>query len=86
MNADVEGPLVDRMDLVNTLASSDQVRRCYAKQWFRYGFGRLDRFADNAVIDEVDGPFSDSGGDIQELLVSFVRTEAFRTRIVSGGE
>ena len=86
INADVAGPVTDRMDLVRTLARSEQVRRCYAKQWFRYGWGRLDRYADNAVIDEVDVSFADSGGDIQELLVAFVRTEAFRTRVVSGGE
>lgn len=85
-NADVEGPISDRMDLVQTLASSDQVRRCYAKQWFRYGWGRLDRFADNAVIDAVDPAFESSGGDIQELLVAFVKTDAFRIRIVRGGE
>ncbi len=85
-NGDVAGPITDRMELVRTLASSDQVRRCYAKQWFRYGWGRLDRYADNAIIDEVDGPFAQAGGDIQELLVAFVRTEAFRTRVVSGGE
>jgi hypothetical protein len=86
INADVAGAVSDRMDLVNTLASSEQVRRCYAKQWFRYAFGRLDRFSDNAFIDEVDGPFTAAGGDIRALLVAFVETEAFRTRIVAGGD
>lgn len=86
---DVAGPFDGVVELANKLAGSEDVRRCVAAQWFRFGYGRGDTEADTCSMDHVQEVFTESGGDIRELLVALTQTDAFRHRrqvVAEGGD
>lgn len=82
--SDVNGPFDGVVALASKLASSEEVQACYAKQWFRYGYGREDMEEDACTIADIDAKFSQSGGDIKELLVTLTQTDAFLFRKAGG--
>jgi hypothetical protein len=78
--SDVDGPFVGAVELASKLAGSEEVNACYAKQWFRYGYGRTETEEDACTIADINSRFSDSGGNIKELLVALTQTDAFLNR------
>ncbi len=81
---DVDGPFDGVVALAGMLASSDKVEACYAKQWFRYGYGRGDMDADACTLDFLANRFRESGGNIKELLVALTQSDAFLYRPAGG--
>jgi hypothetical protein len=77
---DIDGPFSGVVDLASKLAGSEEVGACYAKQWFRYGYGRVDTDDDACTIEQINARFSESGGDIKELLLALTQTDAFLYR------
>src|SRR5262249_15310942 len=39
-STDADGPFTGAVELGKRLAASDQVRQCFATQWFRFAYGR----------------------------------------------
>ena len=74
----------DSIDLVNKLADSEDVQRCYVKQWFRFGNGRSESKTDKCMIEKLGTGFVDEGGSIKELLVSLTQSDAFLYRRAGG--
>lgn len=68
-------------ELVELLVSSDVVKNCYATHWFRYANGRSDVGEDSCSLQQVHSRFADSGGDIQDLIVGIVLSDAFVYRV-----
>jgi hypothetical protein len=62
------------------LAKSDQVRRCVAQSWFRYGLGRYETDKDAATLALVGSAFARADYRIPELMVALVSSEGFRYR------
>jgi hypothetical protein len=83
---DADGPFDGARELAQRLARSSEVRQCVATQWFRFGYGRVEKEADVCNMRKVQETFAASGYDIRELLVALTQTDAFRYRhaIVSG--
>jgi hypothetical protein len=79
---DIDGDFVGAVELAQKLAGSEQVRECVARQWFRYAFGRVEMVADDCSLAMLDDAFAASGGNIRELLVAIVESDAFRHRLV----
>jgi hypothetical protein len=79
---DANGPVGDGIELVHRLARSDEVRQCYATQWFRYAHGRDVAWDDACHLHDLMKAFRASGWNIKELLVALTQTEAFRFRRV----
>ena len=78
---EVDGSFAGAVELGARLGSSSVVRECYARNLFRYGLGR-----ENGSLDEpsVAQAASDlNSGRVRDLIVSFVQSEAFRTRRTS---
>jgi hypothetical protein len=71
--------------LARLLADSKSVRACVARHWFRHSLGRHEEQLDEANYRGVRDEFESSGGNITELLVSIVRSPAFRVRPAIGG-
>jgi hypothetical protein len=76
---DVNGPIDGARALAERMSESDQVRRCYAKQWFRYALGRTESDVDRCALERVEDAFM-RGGSIRDLLVAISTSDAFLRR------
>jgi hypothetical protein len=75
---DVDGPFDGAIELAERLAGSAEVRRCYARQWFRFAAGRGEVESDAPSLDEVTTAFERSGFDVDELRLAIAKAPAFR--------
>jgi hypothetical protein len=66
------------------LAASPTVAACLATQWYRFAFGRMEGSGDRCSLDRVKADFT-SSGDLRQLLLSLVGTDAFRSWSPSEG-
>ena len=93
LTIDATGSIVDTADgdlafdgaveLAQLLAETDQVQACVVEQWFTFAQGRAPETVDSCTVDDLVSTFVETGGDIQELLIAIVTTEAFRLRLVT---
>jgi hypothetical protein len=84
VGSDVDGEFVGAVELAHRLADSENVKRCYVKQWFRYAYGRGETEEDACSLEALETSFNEKGTDVKELLISLTQTEAFLYR-KSGG-
>jgi hypothetical protein len=78
--SDINGELDGAIELSERLASSDDVRSCMARQWFRYSLGRMDANEDICASAELLDRFADSGYHLRTLVHEVVQSDAFRYR------
>ncbi|MBL4688080.1 MAG: DUF1592 domain-containing protein [Nannocystaceae bacterium] len=64
------------------VAESEASASCMTLQWMRYTYGRRETPDDQCVADALTERLTESGDDLQELLVAFTQTEGFRFRRV----
>jgi len=77
-SSDVDGPFSSWSDLIDKLATSQQVSDCMAEQAFRYGFGRRPASDDQCTVDELtDASFP----SIRDLLVDIATSDGFRFKL-----
>lgn len=79
-DTDVDGEFDGAIELAEKLADSQTVQQCYAKQWFRFGYGRAEAEEDKCNVNAIDQAFAESGGNIRELIVALTQTDAFLYR------
>jgi hypothetical protein len=87
VDSDIDGPFDGVVDLAHKLAGSGDVQGCYARQWFRYAYGRgeLEETEDACTVAALEERMAAAGGDIKELLVALTQTDAFLFRTAQGG-
>ena len=68
------------VELAQLLADSEEARRCYETQWFRYVYGRGEADDDVCLLNDVDARLLSQGGTIKEMLVGLTMTRGFRFR------
>jgi hypothetical protein len=83
---DVAGPVNGAVELSHKLAQSEQVRECMALNWFRFASGRGETEDDACSVAGVKQAFSQSGGDLRELVLSMTQTDAFLYRTPAHAE
>jgi hypothetical protein len=83
---DVAGPVNGAVELSHKLAQSEQVRDCMALNWFRFANGRGETSDDACSVARVKQTFSQSGGDLRELVLSMTETDAFLYRTAPEAE
>jgi len=64
-------------ELGRILAESPACQKCIVKQLFRYAFGREEREADQAEIEDLVAKFRGSGYRFRELIVALVTSDLF---------
>jgi hypothetical protein len=79
---DVTGAFSGASELGRRLAASDDVARCFARQWFRYSFGRQDRAGppderDQCAVDAMMAQFTSSGRRLATLFSSLAGLDGF---------
>lgn len=80
------GAIADVRALGQTLAQSDEVRACMARQWLRFTLSRKDDAADSCALDVMGKRFAGSGYALRELLLSITAPEALRHRTLIAEE
>lgn len=83
VGSDIEGGFVGAIELAHQLAESEQVRRCVARQWYRYALGRAEDLEvdfDRETLEALDATWVAAELDLQALLVALVTSDAFRVR------
>jgi hypothetical protein len=83
-NTDVDGGFVGVAELASKLAGSRDAQACYAKQWFRFAYGRGEGAADACTLASLEQRFTEAGGNIKELLVALTQTDAFLFKTIGG--
>jgi hypothetical protein len=75
----LDGKVADGVELMAKLANADEVRECVARQWMRFGLGRLeDDGADAGSIVAALQSMKTSNGKIADLLVTLAQSDSFR--------
>jgi hypothetical protein len=77
---DVDGPFRGANELGQRLAGSAQVRECVSSQVLRYALAANRKSIDHCMVDGVTRAFDTAGGDLRELFVAVVKSDAFRFR------
>ncbi len=77
---EIDGDIDGVEELATTLAGSDAVKTCVAKQFFRYATARNEGSGDACSMHVIQTALDASGGDIKEMLVALTKTDAFRYR------
>jgi hypothetical protein len=71
------GPFKGAAGLGAKLAASAEARACFARQWFRFAFGRREGEADAAALRQLDAALTAGGGKYRSLLVAMTQIEPF---------
>jgi len=75
---DANGAFDGAVELAARLSTSQQVRRCIVKQWFRAALGRVEQPEDTASLETTYQAFARAGFDVRELIVAIATSDAFR--------
>ena len=78
--------VADARGLLSVMATSDEVQTCFAKQWLRYGLGRMETAQDQSSLNAAASAFKSSMRDIRELVVAVATSSSFRYRTPGTGE
>ncbi|MCP4500295.1 MAG: DUF1585 domain-containing protein, partial [Deltaproteobacteria bacterium] len=68
------------MELSGKIKDSLQAKRCFAKHWFRFAFGRGAQSQDSCLTDALNEVFVDGDGNLKNLLLTIATHETFRVR------
>jgi hypothetical protein len=82
-HTDAQGPFADALELVQRLADSNDVRDCFARRWLEQAYGRAQEPSDACAVDQVSQVFSETDGNLVELLVALAKSDNFRYRLES---
>lgn len=74
------GEVSGGVELADRLVSSPDGRACFVEHWLRYAVRRGATDGDACALDALGAAFDESDGNIEDLLVRIVTSEAFRTR------
>lgn len=75
-----DAPYSGALELQNLLAESDTVQDCVAEQWLTYALGRDLQAEDACYLEGISQSFAQSGGTLEDLMMSIVLRPEFRLR------
>src|SRR5262249_52270313 len=73
---DFNGPV----ELGQKIAASPEFKACFARQLFRYVYGRVETAADEQGITELQGAFTTASWDLRGGMTALVASDGFRYR------
>jgi hypothetical protein len=78
--SDVNGPFANAADLAGKLASSEQVRQCFARNFFRFASGQTSANTEAQYLDTWKSMPQGTRSKLTELMVGFIRSDVFMKR------
>jgi uncharacterized protein DUF1592/uncharacterized protein DUF1588/uncharacterized protein DUF1595/uncharacterized protein DUF1585/uncharacterized protein DUF1587 len=82
----VDHSFADAVELTRVLSTSDTVRSCFAKQWFRFAVGRDDTDGDASSLTAIATAFATNQFDMRDLAPAIAASRSFRYRSLAAGE
>jgi len=76
----------DAVELTKVLSTSNTVRSCFAKQWFRFAVGRDDTDGDAPSLAAIATAFATNQYDMRDLAPAIAASRSFRYRSLAAGE
>jgi len=76
----------DAVELTKILATSDTVRGCFTKQWFRFAVGRTETDGDAPALASIAAAFAANQYDMRDLAPAIAQSRSFRYRSLATGE
>lgn len=76
---DVAGAFATGSELLDRLAASSDVKRCFSKRYLTFALARSLQQADDCSLWQVSESFAQTG-DLKQLIAAVVKTDAFRLR------
>jgi hypothetical protein len=73
------------VDLAHKLAASPNVHACMARQWFRFGQGRLESAEDACTLSSLQAQLTASNFNLRALIVALTQSDAFMYRPMAEG-
>ncbi len=80
VGADVSGPYANASGLVDRLASSEQVSRCFARNFFRFVSGQTSNETESQYLEGWESLDGDVRDQLVELMVAYIRSDFFIKR------
>lgn len=77
---DANGIYENAREFSEALAESKQVRACAVSNWWQFSTGRHAVPADDCAVERIEQRFTESNGDIAQLLVDIALSDTFRNR------
>lgn len=77
-----DGTFSTPAEMVSKLAATDVVADCAVKQMFRYTVARDDVDDDACLLETFGDALAENGGDMRELIVAIVTSDAFTVRVL----
>ena len=79
----LDGDYTDAIELMEALADSEHVKRCFVRQTFRFFAGRDELAEDACVLEAMETAYDDSGGSFLSMLEALATHDATIYRHVS---
>ncbi len=80
LTEDADGPVASAVDLGKRLARSEQARRCYVTNSFRFFYGREVEAADMCSMAQIMTDFKKANYSLSSILTALTKTDAFLYR------
>lgn len=79
-STDLDGDYANGLELAKKMAKSEQVSECVVRKWFSYSMYRVEDEADGCFINPLTDQLVKQGGNMKDMLLNLVATDAFRFR------
>lgn len=73
----LDGAVVDALDLIDRLAQSERVRQSMIRHAFRYFLGRNETLSDSRTLISADQKYLETGGSFDAVIVSLLTSDSF---------
>ena len=74
---ELQGPVMNAVDLMHKLSSSRHVQQVFVRHVFRFFLGRNETAEDAPTLIEADRVYTKSGGSMKELVASLIASDSF---------
>lgn len=76
----LNGPVSDAVEMMERMASSEHVQRCFIRHTFRYFMGRDETAADACTLASMESAYHERGGSFIAMLEALAQSDAFLYR------
>jgi Protein of unknown function (DUF1588)/Protein of unknown function (DUF1592)/Protein of unknown function (DUF1595) len=81
---DLDGDFANGGALLTKMASSTSIKSCFAQQYLKFALSRQGFLAEDACSAKAVGDTFAPSGDLKQLVVSVIGSDAFRLRLAEG--